>query len=387
VTLRRPLARAIRAGHPWIYRDALHVPPDLRTGAAVDINDASGGFVARGLYDADSPIAVRVWTTDAGLSVDGELVAARVAAAWALRRALIDLGKTNAFRLVHGEADGLPGLVCDVYGAVAVVQVDTPAVVWLVDDLAAAVATLVPGVHHVVRKDRRGQADDAAGRITPLIGQSPRDPIWVREHGWHFAVDIARGHKTGFYLDQRENRRLVHDLAGGRRVLNLFGYTGGFAVAAALGGATRVVSVDISAPAMAVARQNFARNDLPLTPHDFVVADAFDYLTRTDERFDLVVVDPPSMAPSAAGLERALRAYTRLNALALGQAAPGALLFTASCSSHVTEANLVNVLRDAAGQARRRLRVVESRGAGPDHPVLPAFPEGRYLKALLAWVD
>lgn len=199
-------------------------------------------------------------------------------------------------------------------------------------------------------------------------------------------VDVLLGHKTGLYLDQRENRRLVRGLADGRRVLNLFAYTGGFSVAAAAGGARRVVSVDVGRPLAAAASRNFGLNALPESLHHFVVADAFAYLAEASERFDLIVIDPPSMAPSAAAVPGALRAYTRLNTLALGRAEPGALVLTCSCSSHVTQDHLLAVLRDAAAAARRTVRVVDVRGAGQDHPVVPGFPEGRYLHALLAHV-
>ena len=239
----------------------------------------------------------------------------------------------------------------------------------------------------VVLKGRLGAGTDAKSTLRTLAGAAPSEPLVIREHGVAFQVDIAHGHKTGLYLDQRENRRLVRDLAGGRRVLNLFSYTGGFSLAAALGGARRTVSVDLAAPAIEAARENFALNGLSLEGHEFVAADVFEYLASADESFELVVLDPPSMAPNARARHAALRTYTRLNTAALGRAAPGALFLTASCSSHVSLDDFLAVLRDAALEARRTVRVIDIRGAGPDHPVPAGFPEGRYLKVVLAYVE
>ncbi|MCE7939865.1 hypothetical protein DCC79_16535, partial [bacterium] len=228
-----------------------------------------------------------------------------------------------------------------------------------------------------------------AGGIDVLHGPALDGPIAIREHGLAFEVDVVRGHKTGFYLDQRENRRRVRDLAAGRRVLNVFAYTGGFSVAAAAGGARAVTTVDIAAPVLDAARRNFALNGLdPDAPHHrWHTGDAFAFLADCRDRYDLVVVDPPSMAPSRASLDRALAAYRQLNTLALACAAPGALVLTCSCSSHVTAEHLRDGVADAAAAARRNVRILERRGAGPDHPLQPGFPEGDYLQALLLYVE
>jgi 23S rRNA (cytosine1962-C5)-methyltransferase len=381
--LRKRLGRAIRDGHPWLYADALDIPAGLTTGSIVDVVDPGGRVLGRGIYDAESPLAVRIWTLG-NEALDEALVHARVAAALALRQAVIDPMETTAYRLLHGEGDLLPGIVCDVYGDTAVVQLDTPAVAEWLDTLVAAIHGQLPGIRRVLWKSGRRGA--GVPSLRALVGEVPSKPLLVREHGMQLEVDVAQGHKTGLYLDQRENRQRVRALAAGRSVLNLCCYTGGFSVAAALGGAARTVNVDSAAPALAAAARNFAHNDIRLAPHTFTQADVFDYLAAGRETFDLVVLDPPSLAASRDALPGALAAYTRLNTLALAHLAPNGLLLTCSCSSHVTEAQLVDVVA-AAGRANgRSVRLAGVYGAGPDHPTLAAFPEGHYLKAVLAFV-
>jgi 23S rRNA (cytosine1962-C5)-methyltransferase len=297
---------------------------------------------------------------------------------------VIDPAGTSAYRLLHGEGDALPGIVCDVYGDTAVFQLDTPAVAQLAEAAMAAVRACRPGLRRALRKGGRRAA--AEGPVA-LWGELPARPLVIREHGLRLEADVLHGQKTGLYLDQRENRRRVGELAEGRAVLNAFAYSGGFSVAAAMGGAARTVSVDLAGPALEAARRNFALNALAVAGHDFVQADAFEYLAAGGPDFDLVVLDPPSMASSAAAKPQALAAYRRLNELALGRLASGGLLVTASCSSHVSEDELVEAVAAAARHAGRTLRILERRGAGPDHPVHPAFPEGRYLKLLVLYVD
>lgn len=385
VTLRRNLARAIRAGHPWLYSDALVVTPGTRTGEVVSVLDRRGRVIGRGLFDAESPITVRIWSTRRNEPVDAALLAARVRSAAALRRATIDPQETTGYRLLHGEGDLVPGIVCDVYGSTAVLRYDTPSVEALEPALCSALLENLPELDRIVRKEGpRGEAV-----VRTLHGPPLESAIVIREHGVLFESEPRLGHKTGFYVDQRDNRLRVRALARGRRALNLFSYTGGFSVTAALGGAREVTSVDVSAPALEAARRNFALNGLdPADPRwRFEATDAFAFLEQSTDTYDLVVLDPPSMAPSAAALERGLAAYRRANELALARLAPDGLLVTASCSSHVTEQHLVDVLRDAAMGASRRVRIIERRGAGTDHPTLPAFPEGRYLNVLFAFVE
>ena len=374
--LRKDLAATIRLGHPWVFDGAVSVPAGMAAGQAMDLHDGRGRFLARGLYDPASPIALRIWTRDASQPIDEALLRERLRQAAVLRRATVDRGASDAWRLVHGEADGLPALVADRYGTVAVLRCDSPAVHGLRAAFAAALMAQWPDLKAVVER----QADNS---LMAWEGRVPEAALVVEEHGLRLEADLRLGHKTGLYLDQRENRRRVGRLAAGRRVLNLYSYTGGFSVAAALGGAARVDSVDVAAPALAAAARNFALNGLPPESPDygFHAVDAMQFLEANRGPWDLIVADPPSMAPSAEARPKALMAYRRLSRLCLERLAPGGILVSCSCSSHITAADLRGVLADAASQAGRPLRLFALHGAGPDHPVLPAFPEGDYLQA------
>jgi 23S rRNA (cytosine1962-C5)-methyltransferase len=385
------LTRHVAAGHPWLYADALPEISGARTGDVVTLLAASSSGrrpIGSALYDGDSPIRLRVLSTGKGERGGPELWRRRVETAWLLRQATLDLRDTDAFRLLHGEGDRLPGVVVDIYAGHAVLKLDTAA--WsphlpaLTDALLA-----VARPRSIYFKGISGQkgisGEGERGRL--LAGDEPPPLIEIREHGMRMQVDVRRGQKTGMFLDQRENRRLVRQVARGRAALNLFSYNGGFSLAAALGGATRVVSVDIARAAVEAARDNFVLNGLDPAPHGFVAADAFEYLAGGDEPFDLVVTDPPSFAPNAKSVRAAEAAYARLNAAAARRVRPGGLLAAASCSSHVSMDMFLQTLRESARQARRTLRLLEVRGEPPDHPTPLHFPEGRYLKFVLTVVE
>jgi 23S rRNA (cytosine1962-C5)-methyltransferase len=373
VTLRKPLESRVRAGHPWVFRDALAPAADLPEGAVVLLRGRDRKPLARGFWDARSPIAVRLLTTVAGTPL-GELVQARLAATLQRRREKLAGSETSAFRWVHGEADGLPGVHIDVYGEVAAVRFDgagakafygqLPA--WLLDAGAA-----VP-IHTVIERGDRS-----------LLAGAPPAVAEVRENGLRFAVDLLHGQKGGLFLDQRENRAEVRRRARGLRVLNLFGYTGGFSVYAAAGGARSTDTVDVAAPAITAARHNFTLNGLPLEAAGFHAEDAFAFLTRARKAgttWDLVISDPPSFAPRKSALPAARAAYRRLHALAAAVTAPGGLFCPASCSSHFPRDEFLASVQDGVAQAGRRFVLEELRGAGFDHPVASTFPEGDYLK-------
>jgi len=381
VTLRKPLARAIRQGQPWIYRDALAPAPALRDGALVLVADGDRRPLARGFWDARSPIAVRV-LGGADLADPEAEVDARIARALAARLGRLDLGQTDAFRWIHGEADGLPGLHADVYGRAVTVRTDGGGARAFYRDLPARLRRLGAAaglaVDAVVERRPRGSTGTAV-----LLGALPEGELEVRENGLRLGADLRHGQKGGLFLDQRENRALVGTLAAGRRVLNLFGYTGAFSIYAAAGGARETTTVDVAVPAIEAARRNFQRNVLPLAATRFAAVDAFAFLegaAGAGERYDLVISDPPSFASSRRTLAAGLRAYRRLHQLCAEVTAPGGILCAASCSSHVDRQAFTQTILDGAGAAGRRARVREIRGAGFDHPTLPAFPEGDYLK-------
>jgi 23S rRNA (cytosine1962-C5)-methyltransferase len=389
VMLRKRLARAIRGGHPWIYRDALAAAPGLTDGTVVLVVGTDGRPLARGFWDASSPIAVRVLGDAREIDLDAE-IDQRLRGALARRLESIDRSETDAFRWIHGEADRLPGVHVDVYGAALAVRYDGAGARVFYRHLPARLRDVartagLPIEAIVERRPRQGGAADegATAGAVPVLGTVADGEIEIREHGLRFGVDLRRGQKGGLFLDQRENRALVRTLAKGRRVLNLFGYTGGFSIYAAAGGALETTTVDVAAPAIAAARRNFARNRLPVDRARFAAEDAFALLARAaaaGEQFDLIVSDPPSFAQSRRALPTGLRAYRRLHRLCAAVAAPGAILCAASCSSHVGQEAFVATVRQGVRDAGRGFELRELRGAAVDHPVVPQFPEGDYLK-------
>ncbi len=388
VVLAKNLARSIRRGHPWIFRDALRTPPTLPDGAWVTVTAPDGQPLATGFWDARSAIAVRVLELAGERESDTDAVETRVVEAIDRRLAFIDRVdvRTDAFRLIHGEADRLPGVHADLYGEAISIRFDgggarafyleraeLPAV------LSAVARARGLGVTSVIERGKRGDGEVARA----LVGALPSGEIEVRENGLCFGVDLAHGQKGGLFLDQRDNRALVRTLARGRRVLNLFGYTGGFSIYAAAGGAAHTTTVDVAREAIQAARRNFERNQLPLGAAELHAADAFAFLERAiGDRisYDLVISDPPSFAPSRKALPAALRAYRRLHRLCATVVAPGGIFCAASCSSHVRADAFARTIDEGAADAGRRFTLDELRGAAPDHPVAPFFPEGNYLK-------
>lgn len=387
--LQKDLARHLRAGHPWVFRKAIEkAPRGLAAGAVVDVTDG-GRFVARGYFDPHSAISVRILTREPAEEIDAAFWRRRIARALALRAEL--LRDTSGWRMVHGESDGLPGVVADRYARFAVLKLYSAG---LVPHRAAVVEALraeaeglagVYGRDEIPRDDDEEEGGAPAGRV--LWGAEPPERIEIEEHGMKLLVDVRRGQKTGHFLDQRENRRMVRDLARGRpEALNLFSYTGGFSVAAALGGARHVVSVDVDADAIALARENFRANGLDPADHAFAAQDAFEMLARykrEGRRFELVVCDPPAFAKSQRAVDAAVAGYASLNRAALAVLAPGGLLVTASCSARVSVEQFTDAVKEAAFKARVDLQLVGETRQPADHPVALQFREGRYLKCLV----
>ncbi len=369
-------AEPIRRGHPWVYREQI----ESKTFADGDeIRLAfKGDTLAHGIGSAGGPIAVRAWT-HGDASIDVALVRRRLKDAALLRLGWFD-AETDAFRVVHGEGDRMPGLVIDRYGANAVVTLDDAGLRARWDMLRQEIiGALEPlGVRTVfLRAGRRGEKKT----IERVAGDGAEMRVRVREHGVPFVVDLEHGQKTGAFLDQRENRVRVGELARGKRVLNLFSYAGGFSLHAALGGASRVTSVDIAAQGHATAQESFKLAGVSPSAHEFVTQDCFVFLEQAKARgtkWDVVVSDPPSFAPSAKAVPGALSAYRGLHRACAAVLAPGGVFCASSCSSHVDAEMFASTLDDAALEVD--LRLVALYGAPNDHPTLAAFPEGRYLK-------
>jgi 23S rRNA (cytosine1962-C5)-methyltransferase len=388
LTLARGREAATRRRHPWVFSGSL-APGAPVPGGAVELRGADGTFAGRGFASPSSPIAARVWTFEER-PLDAAFVARRLAQSIALRERVIP-PDTDGYRVVNAEGDFLPGLVVDRYGSVLAVQSTTEGTerarpLWL-----PALEAAFPGATIVQRNDlasRRGEGLPLADEV--LAGGTVPARAAFRERGLTFLADLSGGQKTGFFLDQRENRHVVRRLAAGRRVLNLFSYSGAFGVAALAGGAAHVVQVDVSEPALALARENHRANaqavDEPGSPATTVAADVFEDLrvrVAAGESWDLIVTDPPAFAKRKSDVDRACRGYKDLNRLAFRLLAPGGLLLACTCSGAVSADLFQKVLFAAALDAGREARLLEKRGAGPDHPVSIDCPEGEYLKAFL----
>ncbi len=382
--------RQVRAGHPWVFDQSIEsVSHPAPAGDLAVVFDQHRRFAAIGLWDPDSPIRIRVLHAGRARPIDDDFWIDCLVSAADRRRPLDEDDGTDGYRLVHGENDGMPGLVVDRYGDTLVVKIYSSA--WL-PHLRALTPLLVEatGAARVIL--RRGRSVDGGDLATMLVGAVPDGPVRFTENGLAFEADVLRGQKTGHFLDQRDNRRLVATVADGADVLDVFCCTGGFSVHAAAGGARSVRSVDQSGPALATTELNLAHNRhiraVADCRHETEEGDAFDVLAALAARgssFDVVVIDPPSFASRATQVDRALAAYRRLTRLGLAVTRPGGLLVQSSCSSRVGEAEFHATIRSAADDAGRSLQEWMRTGHAIDHPV--TFPEGRYLKTLFARVD
>jgi 23S rRNA (cytosine1962-C5)-methyltransferase len=374
-----PLKRALQAGHPWVYRD--HVPRGFQAASGTWVKVRTGGYSAFALWDDTSKIALRLFSERA--VPDADWVRERVAAALALRRALLD-EQTSAYRLLYGEGDGIPGLTVDVYGPFAVIVTYADSLETLVPWVVRALVELLK-LHGVVRRAR--VPDGEPPRLTALHGRLPPRDLIISEQGLRMHVDLFAGQKTGLFLDHRANRQFLGKLCAGKRVLNLFSYTGAFSLYAARAGATSVTSVDLSEPAARAARSNFELNGFDPEQHEFVAEDVFEFLQRkrqAQESYDVVICDPPSFANSREQQKNALRAYVSVNSSGLRVLEPNGIYAAASCTSQVSPEAFRGVVAEAAVNAKRRLQIFHDAGHAADHPIFAGHPEGRYLKFLVA---
>jgi len=379
--------RSLEHRHPWIFSGAIaRVDGEPAAGETVRVVSADGQPLAQAAFSPASQIRARVWSFDASVRVDAAFIRDRIERAAALRAPMLDARHT-ACRLIHAEADGLPGVIADRYADVVVMQLSSAGAQRWRDTIVGTLAAL-PGVACVYeRSDAEVRALEGLAASTGVAHGALPELVEIVEDGLVYAVDVVAGQKTGLYLDQRDNRAHVRTLARGAETLNVFCYTGGFTLSALAGGASRVVSIDSSAEALEQARANVARNR-SLAPSDaqWRCADAFGELRKLRDAgaaFDLVVLDPPKFAPTASHAERAARAYKDINLWALKLLRPGGLLATFSCSGGVDASLFRKIVAGAAADARADATIVGHYGAAADHPVALAFPEGDYLKGLL----
>jgi 23S rRNA (cytosine1962-C5)-methyltransferase len=378
--------RSLLRRHPWIYANAIRqVEGNPGPGQLVRVCANDGAFLAWAAYSPASLIRARAWSFDEAETIDAAWIETRLAEAVARRTALSRV--TDGVRLVFGEADRLPGLVVDRYADRLVVQFFAPGVETWRDTVVDALRRLTGCAEVYERSDAAAREREGLPmREGVLAGSAPPPEVGIVENGVHYAVDIAGGHKTGFYLDQRDNRALVAGFAEGRRVLNCFCYTGGFTLAALAGGAQSALSIDSSAPALATARRNQALNGLSAADCEWREANVFDALKALlaeGRQFDLIVLDPPKFAPSSRHVDRAARAYKEINLKAMRLLAPGGLLFTFSCSGAIDVGLFQKIVAGAVFDAGVELQMLRRLQAGIDHPMLMTHPEGEYLKGLM----
>jgi len=377
--------------HPWVFSGAIErVDGQPRSGDTVRVESSRGTFLAHGAYSERSQIRVRAWSFDDAATIDAAFMTNALRRAIAFRERALPAG-LDAYRLVHAESDGLPGLVIDRYADTAVIQCASAGAERWRDVYVEAVADATPCARVFERSDVEVRSLEGLDmRVGPLRGDVPPAEISIREGRARFLIDVREGQKTGFFLDQRDNRARVAQAAKGCELLDVFAYTGGFSAAALAGGARSVTAIDSSGDALARARRNVQASGFEAAAVEWIEGDAFAMLRRLAERgrrFDLIVLDPPKFAPTERHVERAARAYKDVNLWAFKLLRPGGSLFTFSCSGAMTPQLFQSVVAGAALDAGRSGRIVARLGAAADHPVALAFPEGEYLKGLAISVE
>lgn len=385
VRLKRGREGPVRSGHPWVFSGAIDtLSGEVIPGDLVQVVSAEDRPLGVGYCNPRCAIAVRLLSRR-NEAIDAQFMQRRITAAVALRRAILPL-HTSGYRLINGEGDFLPGIVIDVYGSFVVCQFLTAGADRLKPlVIDAVVAQLSP--HGVYEKSEGAvRHEEGLPNATGVLwGQEPPPLVMMEEYGCRFVVHLQGGQKTGFFLDQRENRALVGSLARGKSVLNGFSYSGGFGIFAARNGAARVVSVDSSAPAIQLAQHNWQANNLSAVHGEFIQADMFTYLRQTADVFDLIVLDPPPFIRRRSDIPAGIKGYKEINLQALRRLPPGGQLLTFSCSQHLSPTDFLQTLQFAAADAGRNVQLLRHLGPGPDHPNNLIHSEGTYLKG--AWLQ
>lgn len=385
--------RTLARRHPWIFAGSVDkLTGRARPGDTVDVVAANGRPLAKAAWSPQSKIRARVWSFDPEEIIDDAFFKRRIQAAVERRRTMPGLFDQDGLRLIHGESDGLPGVIADRYGDSVVVQLTAAGPEKWRQAIVAALQRATGCARIYERSDSDVRRLEGLEPVAGWrLGEAPPVPLTIIENGVTMKVDIVSGHKTGFYLDQRDNRLLTRDLAAGRSTLNCFCYTGGFSLQALAGGASSVLSIDSSAPALATAKDNLALNPwLDAHRAEWRDADVFSELRalkNADRRFDLIVLDPPKFAPSAAHAEQAARAYRDINVFGFRLLNPGGLLMSYSCSGGIDAGFFQRIVAEAAVAAGRDARILRRLAAPADHPVALQFSEGDYLKGLLCQAD
>jgi 23S rRNA (cytosine1962-C5)-methyltransferase len=388
VILKKSADKFIKRKHPWIFSGAIEkVEGNPSNGESVHIFNSDKKFVGYGSYSPASQIRVRVWSFDPEEKVDEKFFKSKVEQAYSIREKIIDTSRTNAYRIINAESDGIPGLIADRYGEILICQFLSAGAEFFKEMIVETLNDAFKPAGIYERSDVEVRTKENLQPAVGLLkGITPDEMIEIKENGFKFLVDIKNGHKTGFYLDQRDNRKLVSEFSKGKSVLNCFSYTGGFSVYALAYGAEKVIQVESSASALELSSKNFELNNLDPSLVENINGDVFEVLRKfRDERktFDLIILDPPKFTESASQIQKASRGYKDINLLAFKLLNPSGILFTFSCSGHISPELFQKIVAGAALDSGREVKIIRQLTQSSDHPVATNFPEGLYLKGLV----
>jgi 23S rRNA (cytosine1962-C5)-methyltransferase len=392
VKLKKNRQKSLERKHPWVFSGAIdHVKENPKNGETVKVISADGKFLSWAAFSIKSQISLRVWSFNENEIIDSKFFKEMILQAIEYREQFVDLSNTNAYRLINAESDGLPGLIVDKYNDFIVCQFLSSGAEFWKQEIVAQLSALLNPTGIFERSDVEVREKEGLEPISGvLFGKIPSDLIEIVENGIKFLVDIKNGHKTGFYLDQRENRKLVESLTNQKEVLNCFSYSGGFSAYAIKGGAIKVTNIDSSAEALSLAEKNLSLNQIDSSKYENVADDVFKYLRKlrdANKQFDIIILDPPKFADSASQVEKASRGYKDINLLAIKLLKKNGLLFTFSCSGHITTDLFNKIISDAALDSGKTVHIIKHLTQSMDHTISTNFPEGLYLKGLLCRVN
>ena len=392
IKLKKGRDKSFNRKHPWIFSGAIDSVKDIKVnGETVDIISGDGKFLGYGSYSSQSQISVRVLSFNPDDKIGKDFILQRIESAIQFRKQIINDESTNAYRIINAESDSLPGLVVDKYADFLVCQFLSSGAEFWKKEIVEILSTHFKPTGIFERSDSDVREKEGLQQSKGILyGKASEGLIEIIENGNKFLVDIVLGHKTGFYLDQRDNRKLLQNYSSGSEILNCFSYTGGFSVYALKAGASKVINVDSSAETQSLAEKNFALNEIDSSKYENIQDDVFKYLRKlrdTNKQFDIIVLDPPKFAESVSQIEKAARGYKDINLLALKLLKNNGVLFTFSCSGHIVPDLFNKIIADAAADAGREVHILKYLTQSPDHTMLTSFPEGLYLKGLVCKVN
>jgi len=387
IYLKQGKDKPLSSHHHWVFSGAImKKDPEVKTGSIVDVYSSDHKYLGTGYFNEKTSIAVRMLCFEPTV-IDGNFFWDRIYRSWNFRLKLFQEHSTNAYRVVFSEGDFLPGLIIDRYNNGFVIQILTLGMEQMRDHVLEVMDVMMKPDFIFERSEGAARAEDGLEPVNKLHkGLLPSEGVRFKENGISFDVDIQHGQKTGFFLDQRDNRRIIGEISSGKSVLNCFGYTGAFSVYAALSAATRTVTVETSESALEMARENFRLNGIDLNKHEFIREDVFQYLRKCREKFDIVILDPPAFAKKKSSLSSAFRGYKDINLHAIKCINPGGYLLSCSCSYYIDRVNFQKILFLSAIDAGREVQILGKLPQPPDHPINIFHPESEYLKSFLCKV-